>query len=411
MKYVVLLGDGMADRPVSELEGKTPLQFAHTPNMDIMAARGTTGLIDTVPDGFTPGSDVANLSVLGYDPTRYHTGRAPLEAASMGVELAADDMAFRCNLVTLDPACGEPVMDDFTSGHITSREASLIVDSLNRELASPVIAFHSGVGYRHLMVYSGGPSALETTPPHDITGKPINRWLPQGRGAGEIIDLMVRSREILHDHPVNHARAAEGKKTADSIWLWGEGRAPKFQPMTAKYGIKGAMISAVDLLKGIGVYAGLDVIHVDGVTGYIDTNYAGKAEKALEYLADGDFVFIHVEAPDEMGHEGNIKGKVKAIEDFDEKVVGTILSGVQAMGDFRIIVLSDHPTPICLRTHSSDPSPFAVLSSVKKENVAAGGTFNESIARNTGIIASPGCLLMDYFMGDWREFIEEKGRV
>jgi len=411
MKYIVLLGDGMADEPISGLGDKTPLEFAHTPNMDKMAEGGTTGLIDTVPAGFTPGSDVANLSVLGYDPTRYHTGRAPLEAASMGVDLADNDMAFRCNLVTLDSAGDGPVMDDFTSGHISSPEASLIIDSLNSELASPGITFHSGVGYRHLMVYSGGPDALETTPPHDITGKPIAGWLPKGSGSGEIIDLMVRSRELLRDHPVNRARAAEGKKTADSIWLWGEGRAPRLQPMTAKYGIEGAMISAVDLLKGIGVYAGLEIIPVDGATGYIDTNYAGKAKKALEYLAHGDFVFIHVEAPDEMGHEGNIKGKIKAIEDFDEKVVGTILSGVQAMGDFRIIVMSDHPTPIRLRTHSSDPSPFAMLSSVQKENVAAGGVFNEHLAKSSGIIASPGCLLMDYFMGDWRGFIEEKGRI
>ncbi|MBW2631782.1 MAG: cofactor-independent phosphoglycerate mutase [Deltaproteobacteria bacterium] len=411
MKYIVLLGDGMADYPLSELGGKTPLEFADTPNMDVMAARGTVGLIDTIPAGFTPGSDVANLSVLGYDPKECHTGRAPLEAASMGVDLAPDDVAFRCNLVTFGSAGGETVMEDFTSGHITSEEASLIINSLNRELASPVIDFHSGVGYRHLMVYKGGPVSLETTPPHDIIGRPIDSWLPKGKGSGEISSLMERSRDILKDHPVNLARASKGKKTADSIWLWGEGRAPRLERMTTRYGIKGGMISAVDLLKGIGVYAGLEILHVDGATGYTDTNYRGKAQEALEYLRNGDFVFIHVEAPDEMGHEGDIKGKIKAIEDFDEKVVGTVLSGIETMGDFRIIVLSDHPTPISLKTHSSDPSPFAVLSSIDGENIVTGGAFNEISAKNAGIMASPGCLLMDYFMGNWREFIEEKGRV
>ena len=408
MKYIVLLGDGMADYSLSELGGKTPLEFAGTPNMDRMAKGGTVGLIDTIPAGFTPGSDVANLSVLGYDPKKYHTGRAPLEAASMGVDLGPDDVAFRCNLVTFGSIGGETVMEDFTSGHITSEEASLIIDSLNRELASPVIHFYPGVGYRHLLVCKEGLVSLKTTPPHDITGKPIHNWLPKGKGSEEVSMLMERSREILKDHPVNLARASEGKKTADSIWLWGEGRAPKLEHMTARYGIKGGMISAVDLLNGIGAYAGLEILHVEGATGYTDTNYRGKADKALEYLTDGDFVFLHVEAPDEMGHEGNIKGKIRAIEDFDKEVVGTILSGIDALGDFRIIVLSDHPTPISLKTHTSDPSPFAVLSSIDGENIASGGAYNETTARNAGITVSPGCLLMDYFMGDWRRFIEEK---
>ena len=412
MKYIVLLGDGMADYPLSELEGKTPLEVADTPNMDRIAAGGTVGLIDTIPAGFTPGSDVANLSVMGYDPGKCHTGRAPLEAANMGVDLAPDDVAFRCNLVTFGSAGGKTVIEDFTSGHITSEESKLIIDSLHGELASPVIDFYPGVGYRHLMVYKGGTVSLETTPPHDIVGKPINGWLPKGKGSEEIKILMERSRNILKDHPVNLARASKGKKTADSIWLWGEGRAPRLEPMTARYGgIKGGVISAVDLIMGIGVYAGLETLHVEGATGYTDTNYRGKADKALEYLRDGDFVFLHVEAPDEMGHEGDIRGKIKAIEDFDEKVVGTVLSGIEAMGNFRIIVLSDHPTPISLKTHASDPSPFVVLSSIDGENIVTGGVFNEISARDAGIMASPGCLLMDYFMGNWREFIEEKERV
>ncbi|MBW2599390.1 MAG: cofactor-independent phosphoglycerate mutase [Deltaproteobacteria bacterium] len=409
MKYIVLLGDGMGDYPLSELEGKTPLEFADTPNMDRIAAEGTVGLIDTIPAGFTPGSDVANLSVLGYDPGKCHTGRAPLEAANMGVDLAPDDVAFRCNLVTFGSAGSKTVIEDFTSGHITSEESKLIIASLHGELASPVIDFYPGVGYRHLMVYKRGPASLETTPPHDIVGQPIEDWLPRGEGSEEIKMLMERSRDILKDHPVNLTRASKGKKTADSIWLWGEGRAPRMEPLTAGYGgIKGGVISAVDLIMGIGVYAGLETLHVEGATGYTDTNYRGKADRALEYLRDGDFVFLHVEAPDEMGHEGDIRGKIKAIEDFDKEVVGTILSGIDTLGDFRIIVLSDHPTPISLKTHASDPSPFAVLSSIDGENIATGGSYNETTARNAGILVSPGHLLMDYFMGEWGGFVEEK---
>lgn len=408
MKYVILLGDGMADRPLPELQGKTPLQAARTPHMDRIAAEGTLGLIDTIPAGLTPGSDVANLSVLGYDPTVYHTGRGPLEAASMGVPLAPDDVAFRCNLVTFDET-GETVMEDFTAGHISSEEARRIVEDLDAQLSLPEITFYPGVGYRHLMVYRGGSTALETTPPHDITGRPIAGYLPKGKGSDQIGHLMERSRAILKDHPVNRERMAEGKKTADSIWLWGEGGAPAMKPLTARYGIRGGIISAVDLLKGIGVYAGLDVLPVEGATGYTDTNYRGKAERALEYLRNGDFVFLHVEAPDEMGHEGDTEGKIRAIEDFDEKVVGTILAGIGALGDFRVMVLSDHPTPIELKTHSSDPSPFAVLSSVGGENAGTGNSYSEASAEDTGIVVSPGHLLMDWFMKDWRGFIEEKG--
>ncbi|MBN2539113.1 MAG: cofactor-independent phosphoglycerate mutase, partial [Deltaproteobacteria bacterium] len=362
-----------------------------------------------IPDGFTPGSDVANLSVLGYDPKKCHTGRAPLEAANMGVDLAHDDVAFRCNLVTLGSTDGKTFIEDFTSGHISSEESTQIIDTLQSELSSPVIDFYPGVGYRHLMVYKGGPISLETTPPHDIVGEPIDGWLPKRKGSEEIRNLMERSRNILRDHPVNLARASKGRKTADSIWLWGEGRAPRMESLTARYsGMKGGVISAVDLVMGIGVYAGLEILRVEGATGYTDTNYRGKAQKALEYLRDGNFVFLHVEAPDEMGHEGDIRGKIRAIEDFDKDVVETILSGIDDLGDFRIIVLSDHPTPISLKTHAADPSPFAVLSSIDGENIANGGAYNETTAKNTGIMVSPGHLLMDYFIGDWKGFVEEK---
>jgi len=409
MKYIILLGDGMADYPLNELQGKTPLSVAHTPHMDRIAGEGTQGLIDTIPAGFTPGSDVANLSVLGYDPRVYHTGRAPLEAASMGVKLGFDDVAFRCNLVTFTSAADEAVMEDFTSGHISSAEARLIIETLDKTLGSSVVRFYPGVGYRHLMVYKSGPVSLETTPPHDITGMPITHRLPKGEGSEEIIRLMERSRTILRDHPVNRERAAKGKKTVSSIWLWGEGRAPDMEPMTTRYGISGGIISAVDLLRGIGIYAGLEVLLVEGATGYTDTNYRGKAERALAYLREGDFVFLHVEAPDEMGHEGDIGGKIQAIEDFDQKVVGTILTGIGALGDFRVMVLSDHPTPIKLKTHSSDPSPFAMLSSIDGENIGKGGPYSETCAHDTGMIVSPGHQLMGYFMRDWRGLIEKKG--
>jgi 2,3-bisphosphoglycerate-independent phosphoglycerate mutase len=407
MKYVILLGDGMTDYPIDYLGGTTPLEFAKTPNMDRIAADGTVGLIDTIPRGMTAGSDVANLSVLGYNPETYHTGRGPLEAASMGVKLGAEDVAFRCNLVTLGQG-KDTLMNDFTAGHISSQESKEIIDGLQRELGSSTIKFYPGVGYRHLMVWNGGPISLKTTPPHDIVGKKSGDYLPDGEGAGEIKNIMERSLDILKHHPVNQARTSAGKKPANSIWLWGEGRAPAMDPLTRKYGIRGGVISAVDLLKGIGHYAGLEILRVEGATGYTDTNYVGKAEKALKYLENNDFIFLHVEAPDEMGHEGNMEGKIKSIEDFDEKVVGTVLDGIGNLGDFRIAVLSDHPTPIIVKTHVSDPSPFAILSSVEDENLRNCKSFGEREAKSGKIMISPGHIFMEGFMGNWREFIEGK---
>lgn len=401
MKYVILLGDGMADYPLKELGGKTPLEFARTPHMDRIASEGTLGLVNTIPSGFLPGSDIANLSVLGYDPRKYYTGRGPLEAASQGVQLGPDDVAFRCNLVTIG-ARGAPVMEDFTSGHITSPEARQIIDDLQRELGTAEFQFYPGVGYRHLLVWRQGKESLKTTPPHDITGRLVNDYLPQGNGALEINSLMQHCREILLDHPVNRLRLSEGKRPATSIWPWGQGKAPRIVSFTKKYHLTGGIISAVDLLKGIGVLAGLEVIHVEGATGYTDTNYLGKAEKVLEALRKLDFVFVHVEAPDEMGHEGNIEGKIRAIEDFDEKVVGAVLRGLNSLAPFRVMVLSDHPTPISLRTHSPEPSPFAVQSSIAGENRKNALTFGEMSARDTGILISPGYLLMDAFIRNWR---------
>jgi proposed homoserine kinase len=406
MKYVVLLGDGMADYPTSMLGGKTPLQCAFTPFLDQIAAEGTLGLVDTIPAGFTPGSDVANLSVLGYDPSQTYTGRGPLEAASMGIGLGPNDVAYRCNLVTIgNKDTPEAFMDDFTAGHISTKEARDIITFINRQIGTSQFQFFPGVGYRHLFVWRNANSSPVTTPPHDIPGKAIAPYLPHGECAQEVNSFMQKAAEILKSHPINIQRQNLGKKQANSIWLWGQGKKPQVVPLTQKYDLKGGMISAVDLLNGIGVIAGLKVLSVEGATGYIDTNYAGKARMALDALRFMDFIFVHLEAPDEMGHEGNAAGKIQAIELFDEKIVGPILNNVGSFGDYRILVLSDHPTPLDLKTHVGDPSPFAVLSSHKDENKAAGLPFNEIAARESSILISPGYLLMDKFIKDWRAFI------
>lgn len=406
MKYVILLGDGMADYPTEKLGGKTPLECAFTPFMDQIAAEGTLGLVDTVPEGLTPGSDVATLSVLGYDPRENYTGRGPLEAASMGIPLGPNDIVYRCNLVTIgDKDSPNAFMDDFTSGHITSAEAREIILDINKQMGSSQLEFFPGVGYRHLFVWRDAPSAPETTPPHDITGKPIADYLPRGNSSEDVRSIMQRASEILKNHPVNAKRQEAGKKCANSIWLWGQGKKPQIVPLTQKYSISGGMISAVDLLKGIGVIAGLKVCNVEGATGYIDTNYDGKARMALDVLNFMDFVFVHLEAPDEMGHEGNAEGKIRAIELFDEKIVGPILNNMDSFGDYRIIVLSDHPTPLDVRTHVGDPSPFAVLSSRKDENKSSGLAFNEIHARESNLLITPGHLLMEKFIQDWRSVV------
>ena len=405
MKYIVLLGDGMGDYPLAELAEKTPLQVARTPHMDRLAQEGTIGLVDTIPEGFTPGSDVANLSVLGYNPHEFYSGRGPLEAANMGIHLGPDDVAFRCNLVTLSEDT-DGRMDDFTAGHISSAEAKEIILTLQEEMVDESFQFYPGVGYRHLLVWRGGDASPKTTPPHDITGRVTAAYLPTGGKSGVLLDLMDRAKAILQNHPVNRERLAKGNKAANAIWLWGQGKAPAMLPLTEKYELRGGVISAVDLLNGIGVYAGLEVLRVEGATGYIDTNYRGKGEKALECLRDRDFVFVHVEAPDEMGHEGNVQGKIKAIEDFDEKVAGTVLKGLTAFDAWRILVLCDHPTPIVCRTHVADPSPFVVLSSETGENRKNGAAYSESEAKKSGILVSPGYRLMELFIRDWRRFVE-----
>lgn len=404
MKYIVIIGDGMADRPLSELGGKTPLQAAFTPNLDRLSREGIIGAVRTVPPGFHPGSDVANLSILGYDPRVYYSGRAPLEAASMGLELGENDVAYRCNLVTLkfDKQRTHAVMEDYSAGHISSAEAAALITDINREFGTDAISFHPGVSYRHLMIWRNGASAIECVPPHDIIGKEISDYLPAGEGEEVVRDLMRDSVGVLEPHPVNRERTCRGQRPANSIWLWGQGRRPSMPAFRQKYGIEGALVSAVDLTKGLGVCAGFEILKVPGVTGYLDTNYAGKAEYSLDALDRVDFVYIHVEAPDEASHSGNWKDKVKAIEDFDALVVGAVLRGVKALPEYRILVMPDHATPIEARTHTDEPVPFVVYDSrVKRQN--EGAAYSESLLdRPDALVFEEGFRLMDYFIGEGR---------
>ena len=385
MKVIILLGDGMSDELYSELGDKSPLQAASTPNMDFMAQHGRVGLAQTVPDGLPPGSDVANLSVFGYDPRNCYTGRSPLEAVSMGVLLGPDDVAFRMNLVTLKPHGSSIYMQDFSAGHITTAEGRDLVATLQKELGSREFEFYPGVGYRHLMVWRGGKDGMKGTPPHDITGKAILDYLPRGDGADTLNNIMNHAQMVLHNHPVNTKRIEEGSLAANSVWLWGHGKTPKIAPFREKFGMSGAVISAVDLIKGIGICAGLDVINVEGATGYIDTNYLGKAEAALAALENHDFVYVHVEAPDEASHAGRMDHKIKAIEDFDRMVVGTVLEGVKKFGDYAILCTPDHPTPVRLMTHTSDPVPFIIYRGGEGEWNGA-SSYDEAKAKSTGLI-------------------------
>jgi 2,3-bisphosphoglycerate-independent phosphoglycerate mutase len=397
MKYIVLLGDGMSDEKMSQLGDKTPLQAAKTPHMDYMAKRGRLGLARTVPPGLPPGSDVANLSVFGYDPRSCYTGRSPLEAASMGVELGIGDVAFRVNLVTLKPTGTTLIMQDYSAGHISTEEARELIDDLQRQLGDDEFQFFPGIGYRHLLVWRNGKDQLTSTPPHDITGRSILDYFPKGDGADKLVCLMNSSQMVMSRHPVNKKRGEDGKMPANSIWLWGHGRSPRMETYRERFGLSGAVISAVDLIRGIGIYAGLDIIKVPGATGYIDTNYSGKAEAALAALQTHDYVYLHVEAPDEAGHGGNLEHKLKAIEDFDALVVGPVLEGIRRFGDYRILCTPDHPTPLRLMTHTSDPVPFILYSGEERENLGVEG-YDEDAARKTGLMLEDGFRLMEMMM-------------
>ncbi len=404
-KYLILIGDGMADWPIASLGDRTPLEAANKPNMDFMAANGAMGMVQVVPVDMYPGSDVSNLSIIGYDPREVYTGRSPLEAASMGVALGPDDVAVRCNIVALRNSGADSEMEDFSAGHISTGEAAELLAALQEKVDARGdgsegrgIRFFPGVSYRHLMVWPGGNDGLETTPPHDIHGKKITEYLPRGKGSDLLLSLMELSREVFPDHPVNRKRAAAGKAAGNSIWLWGQGKAPRIPTFRDKYGLAGSVVAAVDLIKGIGVYAGLDVIAVPGATGYVDTNFRGKAEYALRELEKKDFVLIHVEAPDEAGHNGSVPDKVRAIERIDREMLGPILDRARGGGDLSVLVLPDHPTPIAIRTHSQEPVPFIFYPTPPGLAPAPGKRYTEAEAKATGRFVDAGTRLIGYLL-------------
>jgi len=362
--------------------------------MDFMAQRGKIGLARTVPSGLPPGSDVANLSVFGYDPRSCYTGRSPLEAASMGVELAADDVAFRINLVNLAPRATTLLMQDYSAGHISTEEGRELVLALEKELGNAEFRFYPGISYRHLLVWKGGNEKITATPPHDITGQSILDYLPSGEGADKLINLMNASQLVFHNHPQYKKRLEAGKVPANSAWFWGQGKAPQMETYSAKFGLSGAVISAVDLVRGIGVYAGLEIIKVAGATGYIDTNYRGKAAAALDALERVDYVYLHVEAPDEASHSGNLDHKLQAIEDFDAQVVGVIMEGIKKFGDYRILCTPDHPTPVARMTHTSEPVPFIIYAGEQVQKPGVAG-YDEDTAKASGLFVDEGFRLME----------------
>lgn len=399
MKYVILQADGMPDHPLPELGNKTPLEVAHTPNLDRFAQTAIQfGLVKTIPEGFPPGSDVGNLSVLGYDPAKYYTGRSPLEAASIGVKLADSDVSLRCNLVTLVESDGKTVMEDYSAGHISTEEARALILDLKKALEKEDLRFFPGVSYRHLLIWSNGNRKVITTPPHDIPGKEVSAHYPGGDGAEILKGLIEKSREILRDHPINRKRIEQGKNPATSIWLWGQGTAPSMPGFNQLYGITGSVISAVDLVKGIGHYAGLRVINVPGATGYLDTNYEGKVEYALNSLEDVDLTMIHIESTDETGHVGDARLKIQAIEDFDRRVVKNVLEGIRTFNEYKILILSDHPTPIDLRTHVNEPVPYAICSSRDMHVKDSSLSYTEKAASESNTMIEDGWRLMRIFL-------------
>ncbi len=402
MKYVVVLYDGMADYPVPVLDGKTPMMVAKKPNLDYLAQRAEVGLVRTVAEGLKPGSDVANMSVMGFDPMKYYTGRSPLEAASIGIDMKKTDVSLRCNLVTLsedDKPYEEKTIEDYCADDISTEEAEEIIKTIEEELGNEVFKFYPGVSYRHCLIWDNGTTDLgKMTPPHDITGKVITDYLSASENAKPLIEMMKKSYDILKDHPVNIARKAKGKRPANSIWLWGEGTRPAFSSFEEVTGIKGGVVSAVDLIKGIGGCAEMEVAEVEGATGYIDTNFEGKAEAGLDILKRNDLVYIHFEATDECGHRNEPENKVRAIEMIDERVLPILFEGLKVYDDYKIMVLPDHPTPIVTRTHASDPVPYLIYH--KNKEIEGVETINEETAANTGNFIDFGPGIMSHFIND-----------
>ncbi len=402
MKYIVILGDGMADYPVPELGERTPLEAAQKPNIDGLAEKGELGLVKTVPDHLNPpGSDIANMSVLGYDPDIFYTGRSPLEAVSMGLTLGPEDLAVRCNLVTLseEPKYEDKTMIDYSSDEISTPEAAVLIQDLQKALGSPLLHLYPGVSYRHCLLYKiKGNVKLGCTPPHDISDKPIRDYLPKAPESAVLLEMMKKSYDLLMAHPINKARIARGKRPANSLWFWGEGRKPALTDFYKTFGLKGAVVSAVDLVKGLGRCANMQVINVDGATGNIDTNFTGKMQATVEFLKNnGDFVYLHMEAPDECGHRHEVENKVKAIELIDSQVVGPLCRKLEKLGDFRLLIMPDHPTPLALRTHTHDAVPYLIYDS-RRDQKKKGQRYTERCAEDTGRYIAKGYELMKQFL-------------
>jgi len=395
MKYIVVLGDGMADEPIEQLGGKTPLAYAKTPVMDALAKVSEIGMVHTIPQGMSPGSDTANLSVMGYDPKEYYTGRSPLEALSIGVPMQATDVALRCNLVTLseEEPYEEKTIIDHSSGEISTEDSAILLNAVIQELENDIYKFYVGTSYRHCLIWNQG-KVVSLTPPHDILGQVIGKYLPED---SVLAQMQKKSYDILVNHPINIERKKQGKNPANSCWFWGAGTKPALSSFEERFHKKGVMISAVDLLKGIAVGAGMDNITVEGANGGLHTNYEGKAQAAADaLLKDGyDFVYIHVEAPDEMGHQGSVEKKVQAIEFLDERVIKYVKEQMDAAGaDYRMLVLPDHPTPICVRTHTSDPVPYLLYDSTAPCQET--WNYNEAEAKDSGNDIAKGHLMMEY---------------
>ncbi|MBE5736968.1 MAG: cofactor-independent phosphoglycerate mutase [Clostridiales bacterium] len=397
MKYVVILGDGMADYRQQFLDNKTPLMVANKPYIDGLAKNSELGLARTVPCGMKPGSDVANLSVLGYDPHDCYTGRSPLEAASIGIDLKDTDVTARANLVTVSNECEyqDKTMIDYSAGEISTEEARVLIKFLAEKLNDQKYSLYAGISYRHCLVIDNGSLIGDLTPPHDITGKPVKDHLPKSEEGKKLLSLMEKSYELLKDHPINLKRIKEGKNPANSLWFWGDGTKPNLQSFKDKFGLDGGIISAVDLLKGIGKLAKMRVIEVEGATGNYDTNFSGKARACLDNLKDGlDFVYLHMEAPDECGHHGDTKNKIFSIEQIDKLVVEPVVEGLKQSGeDFAVLICPDHPTPLSIMTHCSDPVPYLIYSN--KKQVVGENSYDEESAKNTGVFVEEGYKLIN----------------
>ena len=398
MKYVIFLGDGMADRPLPQKNFKTPLELANKPYIDKLAKLGEVGLVKTVPEGFSPGSDVCNLSVMGYDPVKYYTGRSSIEAVSMGIELKNTDVTYRCNLVTLsnEENFEDKYMVDYSSGEITTAESTELIKSIKQAFDNEEYTFYSGISYRHCLVSANDNKKAILTPPHDITGKPIKDYLP--KNADKLLDFIKKSNEVLKNHPINLKRISLGKRPATHCWFWGMGTAPSLPDFKEKNNLKGVVISAVDLVKGIGILGNMVNISVVGATGDIDTNFIGKAQACLKALENNDFVYIHMEAPDECGHRGEADNKIKSIELIDQFVVKTVVEGLKEKGeDYTIMILPDHPTPIEIKTHAPEPIPYLIYSNVKN-NCTNSNSYSEQEGVKTQIFIEKGHTLLDRFI-------------